>query len=132
MPKTLKTEFPQEQWNKKRVALVGLIAVLLIAGAFGVKNYVLGSNDSSTNFTSDVKGAKVSTGPTITLPSVQSIGQGTVGSINNIKDEINKINVQELATSSPQVQKILNDIRALPSVPGQQAKEMCLKVCSGL
>lgn len=138
MPKTLKTEFPAEQWNKKRVVLTILVFLLLVAGAYAVKTYVLGSNDSNlspgsnSNSRDNVKGASVTPTPTITLPSMQSIGQGALGNINNIKDEINKINVQELATSSPQVQKILNDIKSLPSVPGQQAKDICLKVCNGL
>lgn len=133
-----KVEFSQQSWDKKKIFLtVVALAVLAVVGVV-LKNYLLdskGSNlNSPPNTQSSVKGSSVSPTPTvtITLPSVQSISQEALGNINNIKQEINKLNVQELATSSPQIQKIVNDIKSLPNIPGQQAKDICLKVCSGL
>jgi len=136
-----KVEFSQQSWDKKKILLTVLVLAGLIIAGLGLKNYLLDSNGSNLNSTpntpntqSSVKGSNISSTPTptITLPSAQSIGQEALGSINNIKQEINKLNVQELATSSPQIQKIVNDIKGLPNVPGQQAKDICLKVCNGL
>lgn len=130
----VKTEFPAEKWNKKRVIFAILVILFLIIGGLELKAYVLDSDNSNSvsNPKADVRGTNVSPSPTIDLPSAESIGQGAIQNLNNIKQEINNINVQDLATSSPQIQKIVNDIKALPSVPGQQAKDICLKVCNGL
>jgi hypothetical protein len=42
----------------------------------------------------------------------------------------------EIASSSPQMQKILNDIKSLEQYPANQAKEFCRqiyeKICGGL
>jgi hypothetical protein len=35
----------------------------------------------------------------------------------------------EVASSSPQVQKILNDIKALQQYPANQIKDLCRKIC---
>ncbi len=133
MPKMLKSEFSQEQWNKKRLVLAVLITLFLVIAGLGLKSYLLGSESpQSSNVNKNIKGTNTSTVPAVTLPTAEDIVQGVGGSIFNIKKEIEKINVVDLATSSPQIQKILNDIKALPSVPGQKAKDVCLNLCNGL
>ncbi len=135
-----KVEFSQQSWDKKKILLTVFVLAGLIIAGLGLKNYLLDSQGSNLNSApstqNSVKGSSVSPtpAPTVatTLPSAQSIGQGALQSINNIKQEINKLNVADLATSSPQIQKIVNDIKGLPNVPGQQAKDICLKVCNGL
>ncbi len=129
----LKSEFPQEQWNKKRLVFAILIILFLVVAGMSLKSYLLGlefPQNSSVN--KNVKGTSTSAAPTITLPTANDVSQGVGRSINNIKKEIEKINVQDLATSSPQIKKVLDDIRALPSVPGQKAKDVCLNLCNGL
>ncbi len=129
----LKSEFPQEQWNKKRLVLAVLITLFLVIAGLGLKSYLLGSEyPQSSNVNKNVQGTSTSAAPTITLPTANDVSQGVGRSINNIKKEIEKINVQDLATSSPQIKKVLDDIRALPSVPGQKAKDVCLNLCNGL
>lgn len=128
MPKQTKAEFPQESWNKKRLIVFIVLLVAFIIGGWQLKLYVLGDNVGDKQ----VAAAKISPVPTIVLPSGKNISQGLENSILNIKEELGSINVSEIATSSPQVQKVLNDIKALPAVPGQQAKEMCVKLCDNL
>lgn len=134
MPRAVKADFPQEKWNKKKIILTFIILILLIIGGLKLKDYLLNSNSSpgGSSTSESVKGASVSVGPTVTLPSAQDIGAGLQSDLNNVKKEIGNINVQDLATSSPQIQKVVNDIKALPAVPGQQAKDICLKICNGL
>lgn len=126
MPKQIKSDLPQESWNKKRLILLGIFLAILIIGGLELRTYYLADNDSR------VAGAKISPVPTIVLPSSRNISEGVQNSVLNIKQEIEKINVSEIATSSPQVQKVLNDIKALPAVPGEQAKDMCIKLCNSL
>ncbi|MEX2012961.1 MAG: hypothetical protein WD967_00985 [Candidatus Levyibacteriota bacterium] len=138
MQKVQKPEFAAEKWDKKKIVLAILVATALIIGGVKVKNYVLGENTQGEvsnvpeSNSRDVKGTNVVPTPTISIPSAQQIGEGLGQNINNIKQEINTINVADLATSSPQVKKILDDIKALPSYPANQAKEICLNFCSGL
>ena len=59
--------------------------------------------------------------------------QSAVGSkINQIKNSINDINAEEIATSSPQIQKVLHDIQGIKDLPADKAKDQCLKICSGI
>jgi len=138
MQKIQKAEFAAEKWDKKKIVLTILVAAALIIGGLQLKSYVLGENtwgevsQAPESSSGDVKGLNLTPTPTISIPSAQEIGQGLGQNINSIKQEINTINVADLATSSPQVKKILDDIKALPSYPASQAKEICLNFCSGL
>lgn len=49
-----------------------------------------------------------------------------------LKKEAGKIDVDQIASSSPQIQKVLNDLKALEKVPQNQAKNMCLNICNTL
>lgn len=136
MQKTQKAEFAADKWDKKKIVLTILISILLVVGGLGLKKYVLGEATQGeilqNSESKDVKGANVSAAPTISLPSARQIGEGVGQNINNIKQEINNMNVADLATTSPQVKKILDDIKALPNYPANQAKEICLNLCNGL
>jgi hypothetical protein len=52
--------------------------------------------------------------------------------INEIKKEIQNINVVDVTTHSPQAQKVMNDLKSLEGVPGTQAKNVCESICKGL
>lgn len=52
--------------------------------------------------------------------------------IDEIKENVNNLNVLDVATSSPQIQKVINDIKVLENLPRDQAKSACEKICSGL
>jgi len=128
-----------ESWNKKRILITVLIAVLLGFGGYGVKSYVLDKAVSVPNFLKSVlgvdrsqkevktKGLNTNT-KSIPLPLQAIIGE----KLDNLKKEVNNLNVVDIASSSPQVQKIINDLNALKQVPLDEAKEICQKVCSGL
>ena len=49
--------------------------------------------------------------------------------IESLKQDVRGLNIVEIASSSPQVQKILNDIKFLEQYPANQAKEICKKIC---
>ncbi len=136
MQKAQKAEFAAEKWDKKKIILTIAIGAALIFGGLELKSYVLGEDVapqiSESKSPKDIQGLNISPTPTISLPSARQIGEGLGQNLSNIKQEINNINVADLATSSPQVKKILDDIKALPNVPANQAKEVCLNICNGL
>ncbi|MEX2007168.1 MAG: hypothetical protein WD992_00120 [Candidatus Levyibacteriota bacterium] len=133
MAKAQKPEFAAEKWDKKKIFLAVLVISAFVVLGLQLKTYFLDSNylkSNNSNSPKDTKGTSIS--PTISIPSAKALGEEVVQNLNNIQQEINSINVQDIATSSPQVKKILEDIKALPNYPANQAKDMCIKFCSGL
>ena len=133
----------EESWNKKRIFLTLFVIILLLTGAFGIKNFVLGNNSFPKespviNALKSIKGVatqeelnaqtKKINPPAVNLP-VQKIIQDKLGAI---QQEVNNLNVADIASSSPQVKKIIEDLQSLQDYPKNQAKDVCTKICSGL
>jgi hypothetical protein len=121
-----------ESWNKKKIIITAIILALLIVGGFYFKIRVLGQN--SSQIAESVKGVATQE---VTLPDVKaSVQEAVKEKIDNLKAQVSNLNVSEIASSSPQVQKILNDIQSLGQYPANQAKEFCRqiyeKICGGL
>lgn len=114
-------------WNKKKIFVAGFLLVLLIVGGYLFKTRVLGENLSQQS--KSVKGA--ATKEKNTEPEFKiNIQEAVREKLNNLKQEVSGLNMLEIASSSPQVQKILNDIKALEQYPTNQVKEICKKICS--
>ncbi len=134
---------PEESWNKKRIFLALFVTIVLLAGAYGIKNFVLGSNSlpNASPIVSALKGvkgaatqeelnaqAKKTNPPAVNLP-VQKLVQDQ---LKVIQQEVSNINVADIASSSPQVKKVIEDLQSLQDYPRNQAKDVCTKICSGL
>src|SRR3989344_7457163 len=52
--------------------------------------------------------------------------------IEEIQENVTNLNVVDVATSSPQIQKVISDIKALENLPRDQAKNACEQICEGL
>lgn len=121
-----------ERWDLKKIFIV---LVLSVAAALSFKTFVLDqkSPESSNNQATNVQGATTSevTSPSPVPASTGEIKKGIENKLIELKKEVNNINVVEVATSTPAVQKVLNDLKNLQSLPQSQAKEACFKICSG-
>ena len=116
----------ETSWNKKRIVIFIFLLALLIAGGYFFKTRVLGS--SSSQLAKSVKG--ISSEKKNIEPEFSVDIQGAVKEkINSIGQEVSNLDVLEVASSSPQVQKILNDIKSLEQYPTNQIKEICRKIC---
>ncbi len=129
-----------ETWNKKRIFIALTIIVLLIIGAYFFKNFVLNKDifpkipQSLTNLTKDIKGISTNEDSSLTnstsssqpLSGVQKIIQEK---LDTVKQEITTLNIQDIASSSPQFQKIINDLQSLQQYPRNELKDVCQKVC---
>lgn len=118
--KEIKKEEIEESWDKKKLFVFFLI-IFIIAGSI---YYTVSSFDIKTS----VKGAseeieKKEFQKPINLPAAFK------NQLDSIKQNAASIDVTEVATSSPQVQKIINDIKALENYPGNQAKNFCQQIC---
>jgi hypothetical protein len=121
-------EPPKEelQWDKKKILLFLIAAVLLIGIGFEAKDVILGTNISpSVSIPKpDVKGAATQVSSNI-KNSVQD-------QLDNLKTEAQNVDLVQIASSSPQVQKVINDLKAVQDYPKNQLKATCEQICNGL
>lgn len=117
------------EWDKKKIILFLFVILFLVIGGYQLKSMILGDSIDSNEtpfFEQSVKGTSIQE------PPVESFRNNVQEQIENIKEDAQSINVADIASSSPQVQKIINDIKALQDYPSNQIKDVCQKVCSGL
>jgi hypothetical protein len=115
-----------ESWNKKRVFIASFLAVLLIAGGIFFKIRILDEN--SSQLAESVKG--VNNEEQNVEPEIKvNIQEAMKEKIDSLRQEVSGLDVLEVASSSPQVQKILNDVKSLQQYPTNQIKEICRKIC---
>jgi uncharacterized protein YpmS len=118
-------EVERDTWNKKRVFIALLLLILLIAGGLFFRIRVLDENSSQI-----VKSAtKVNTEQDNNFEIKADIQELMKDKIDDLKEDVSNLNILEVASSSPQVQKILNDIKSLEQYPTNQLKEVCRKIC---
>lgn len=121
-------EPPKEDlpWDKKKIILFLIAAVVLIGIGFEAKDLILGTSvsPSAPIQKPDIKGAATQVSSNI-KNSVQD-------QLNNLKSEAQNVNVVDIATSSPQVQKVINDLKAIQNYPQNQLKTTCEQICNGL
>ena len=131
-------------WDKKKI----VIAVVLLIGLVGIgvwsKVLVLGKNRQDSSFKSgkssgtvagvSIEGQGESTSKNNNkMPSFSfsppNIQEEARQKLNEIKQQVSNLNVQDIASSSPQVQKVINDLKSLQQYPKDQAKQMCENIC---
>jgi hypothetical protein len=64
----------------------------------------------------------------ISLPSQVDVQN----KIKDIQQQVTHLNVNDVASSSPQVQQILKQLQQIPAGPVGQVKEACMRLCSQL
>lgn len=122
----------KETWDVKRILMVlALVGIL----SLGFKLLVLDKKASREPGTKSaaVEGASSQETPD---PSPQfssgDIKKDVQIKLNDLKKQVDNINVVEIATSTPAVKKVISDLKNLQEVPQNQAKEACFKICNGL
>jgi len=119
-------EVKAQTWNKKRIFIAVFLILLLMGGGYFFGPRIL--SDQVSKMAKSVKG--ISAENQTPAPDLKANIQATVKEkINSLQQEVSGLNVMEVATSSPQVQKILNDIKSLQQYPANQIQEICKKVC---
>ncbi len=134
----------EESWDKKKIAIAIVLLFLLVGSAYAAKKYILPSLEEqfvektkvtkgvvegaqTTNQEEDTKKDSTSKPP---LSFSSSLIQETVQEkFAAIKNQVSNLSVDEVASASPQVKKILNDFKALQDYPKNQAKEFCENMC---
>ncbi|HKC14966.1 MAG TPA: hypothetical protein VKC89_03355 [Patescibacteria group bacterium] len=124
---------PSGTWDVKKILI--FIAIMAVV-AFGFKTYVLDKNASITSKSksTQVEGTSVKNSDNIppNFSPSQELKQNLQTKLSDLKKEVNNINVVDIATSTPAVQKVLSDFKNLQNLPQSQAKQACVKICDGL
>jgi len=125
----MKEREERTEWDKKKILLFVAAVLLLIGIGYIFKGMMFEGQETSnpSSVVTNVKGA--STTQVNPLPDIKKNIQNQ---IENLKNEAQDINVVDIATSSPQVQKVINDLKAIQDYPKSQLKATCEKICSGL
>jgi hypothetical protein len=80
---------------------------------------------------STVKKASEIEKPDIDSPNV-NLESKVESSVSQIKDNIVNLDPEEVASSSPQIQKVLRDIQGIRDLPADKARNTCMRICSGI
>ena len=112
----------EESWNKKRVSIAFIVLLLLAGGAI----YLLRNNLFFNTKPQRAQNQKVLSA------SDQNLEDIIQRQVQAIKQQAANINVEEIASSSPQIQNLINDLKALQNLPKDKAREACYNICKGL
>jgi conjugal transfer/entry exclusion protein len=116
------------EWDKKKIILFTVGAIVLLGIGLVLKEMMFaGAQKNSLSTTTNVKGAN-----TEIVNPLPDIKQGIQNQIDSLKNEAQNINMVDVATSSPQVQKVINDLKALQDYPKNQLKQTCENICNKL
>ena len=123
-------EEPEEEfeWDKSRIIIFFVVLVVLIGGGLFAKHYFLDSKGIAKGQQSTVGVSLREENISSQLPSSQDIQQ----KIADLQHQATKISVQDIASSSPQVQEVLQQLQKLPELPGDIAKQTCIQLCGKL
>lgn len=124
-----------ESWDKKKIA-IAIFMIILFAGTGlyffkdNLYGYILAQKYSkSIKGASDAKESiskNFSASSKITSLPIQAVIQEK---LDNLKKDISSLSVEDIASSSPQIKKIINDFNLIKDYPVNEAKEICKKIC---
>ena len=125
-----------ETWNRKRIVFAFMVVALLGLGAYSLKNIILSKSKQFSlksvmgiNSQKDNKIKSLSDNSKSASIPLQAVIQEK---LDTIKKDINGLNIVDIASSSPQVQKIINDLNSLKDYPKHEVKDICQKICGGI
>lgn len=134
-----KIDLENETWNKKRVIIGVLTIICLFGAALFFKNIILKGKNIASIFPLsrlvETKVAGVSTKKnfnTSDSPSIGKLKTDLQSKLDSIKKDVGGLTVSDVASSSPQLKKIIEDIQNLQNLPRNQVKEACYNICKGL
>jgi hypothetical protein len=117
------------EWDKKKIALFFIALMFLLGAGIIFKNMIFQDQETSSSPTSIARSVKGAQTQSLPLPDIKKNIQNQ---IDNLKTEAQNINIVDVATSSPQVQKVINDLKAIQDYPKNQLRQTCEKICNGL
>lgn len=118
--KKIKTEDEfKETWNFKKVGLA-LLAFLIIFS--GIILFFQNNLPKNTEIKQEEK---------VLSAKDEKLENVIEDQIDSLKQQALNIDVEEIASSSPEIQNLIKDLKALQNYPKNKAKEACYSICKG-
>jgi hypothetical protein len=114
------------KWDKLKISLFVIFCFILFFFGYEIKSLTLNKNSQNPSVVSNPKNSST------IIESKPSIKDAISQNIEELKKEATSIDIAELATSSPQVQKVINDLKSLQSLPQSRLRDACIRICNGL
>ncbi len=129
--KTRKKE-PEDdrEWDVRKILVTGFFLVVAFLVAMQIKDMFFPQIKLLGDATSR-KSVQVQK-PNIAPPQDLNVQSQVDSTIDQVKKNVSDLNAQDVATSSPQIQKVLHDIQGIKDLPANKAREQCQKICSGI
>jgi hypothetical protein len=119
----------EETWDKKKIGVALIVLFILLGCIIYFSGIYKIKGESAVNPAAQIKksveGAQTSF-------NTEGIKEAVKQKIEDIKTEASSVDLVQIASSSPQVQKIINDLKNLENYPSDQAKSACEKICNQL
>ncbi|OGH11681.1 MAG: hypothetical protein A3B38_03260 [Candidatus Levybacteria bacterium RIFCSPLOWO2_01_FULL_36_13] len=107
-------------WDKKKIIVFSTVVIFVIL----FLSYRL------AGFNSDEPLQKPKT--QIEGIGAQDVSKNIQETVENLQEQAESLNIEEVASSSPQIQKVINDLKFLKDVPKNELKNTCERICNGL
>lgn len=132
-------DLEETEWDRKKVIAGLVLFALVLAAIIGLKLFILPKSIAQhIPIGPSVKGASTTNDPNasysdptpipISIPTTEDLQK----KIQQLQEQITHLNVSDLASSSPEIQQIIQQIEGLPKAPGNAAKEACIQMCNRL
>lgn len=110
-----------------RKILIGLVVLGMIWFGYQNKDMILGTHQSVTKTVAGDKTEKQIPKQKIALPKIDLQQK-----LDDLKQQVTTLDIADITSSSPQIQKVIHDMESLQNVPRSQAKQACMNICSSL
>lgn len=108
--------------SKGIFALIALVVILLVV-QFSLST-------GNRGLVKGVKTEKATSEENEKVTQAKERLQGTIEEqLEEIKDQVTQLDPQDVVQSSPQVQKIINDLKDLQGVPKNELRNVCENIC---
>lgn len=127
----------EEVWDFRKIAVGIIFLIILVFGVIIGKRILFHESLDPASFVPpmpSVKGISTYFQPQnvshakFSLPSQEDVQN----QIKEIQQQVTHMDVNEIATASPQVQQVLKQLQQLPSGPVGQVKAACIRLCGQL
>jgi hypothetical protein len=112
----------ESEWDKKKIVIFSIVVIVLLFLGLTLKDSILGSSYKVPGITQKINNIN---------PQI-NVKKNVQDQINALQEEASNINLVDVATSSPQVQKVINDLKTLKDYPNNQLKQTCMNICGKL
>src|SRR5579871_2718244 len=119
-------EIIQEKWDKRKI-FAGIIGLLVLIFAFYQNRQIILGTVSSSGKVAGASTQKNVTGEQTVSPL--PLQKDAQESIQGLLEEAKGVKLDEIASSSAQIQKVLNDLKALGNYPKDQVRQVCQNIC---